>query len=135
MSRKRKETLNDILSRARPYGGGEKLTFAKEFPQIAEVTIEWAQFHQFKDGGENKRVGPHNIPEALDCENYDCEQGGVPTRPLIRKVVSQGRSTDSITETCHGEKKMGRSRLPCTYMYHIRVTVRYKDELVQGVSD
>ena len=135
MRRKRKETLNDLLSGARPLGGGEKLTFEKEFPQIAEVIIEWAQYDQFKEGGENKRVGPHNIPEALDCENYACERGGIPTRPIIRKVVSEGLTTYSTSATCQGEKKMGRSLLPCVWMYRIRVTVRYKGGLVQEVSD
>lgn len=132
MKRKRKETLNDILSTARPFGGGEKLTFEKEFPQIAEVIIEWAQYDQFKEGGENKRIGPHYIPEALDCENYACERGGIPIRPIIRKVVSERLPTYNTIETCHGEKKMGRSLLPCAWMYHIRVTVRYKEDLVQG---
>ena len=111
---------------------GEKTTFAKAFPRIEDIRVEVAETGDGVPPHRKKCLyGMSTAGEYIDCSNPMCFNGGFCLGQLIRFMVEQRKTDDSLALHCQGYEGSPKGRKkygPCFNYFEANIHIEYKPE-------
>lgn len=134
MERGRRMKASDVF-RESNFLLSEKAPFAKAFPEIERVRLEYQETGRGVFG-EGRYVieypSPHGggLGEYRDCSNPLCYNGGFSVGRLLRQMVPERRTRQEFSVSCQGYEgspKGKRNYGPCPNHFTGVVTVVYRE--------
>jgi hypothetical protein len=78
---------------------GEKVSFAKMFPEVAKLRIEVTESDA--EFGGMRRV-PATTGEYIDCTNPLCYNGGFRVGEVVREMIRERKTSKAGSNICQG---------------------------------
>lgn len=127
MNRDKRKKASDVFDET-DYAFAENTTFARAFPQVAELRVDV----QETDAGSpvRKRIYTGSeLGEFVNCSNDLCYNGGVRMGEVIRSMVSNGDTEAAGSSFCQGYEgsPKGRKRYRrCLHGFSWTAQIKYK---------
>ncbi len=115
---------------------GEKTTFAKKYPQIKSVRIEYEQMESRLAKDERKGwLTETNVPPTLPCMWKQCHEGGFAIESqIIQWMISKQMTVMEETLSCCGHEVLDRRQHPkCPNYLKFKATIEFHDST--GTND
>ena len=110
---------------------GEKVPFAKAFPTIERVRVEYREFGEGVRGDYARVIEypAEGLGEFIDCSNPLCYNGGFRLGAILREMVRQRKERQEFYVGCQGYEGSPKGRRnygPCGNAFQGVVTVVYR---------
>lgn len=110
---------------------GKKTTFAKKYPQIKSVLVEYEQMESRLDKEERKGIlTESSIPAVLPCKWKRCKKGGfaIEVQIIQRMVIDRAERLEETLRCC-GHVVLDRKQHPsCPNYLMFKAVVEYHDQ-------
>lgn len=127
MARDRRQKASDVFREAAHFLG-EKVSFARAFPQIADIHVEVVETRA-GTGGTPRHYGKQGLGEYINCSNRLCYNGGFRIGSAIRDMVSGQETTREGSSLCQGYEGSPKGRKkygPCDRFFKWKITIEYR---------
>jgi hypothetical protein len=138
MSREARKKASDVFKETN-FLLGEKTTFEKAFPTIANLRIE---VREEGDGVTQALFGPKgprvrvldakSAGEFVNCSNPLCYNGGISIGDMIRSAVTTGATEFEEKAVCQGYEgspKGRRKYQSCINYFRVKGSITYESQL------
>ena len=128
---KDRKKASDIFNET-DFAFSKKVSFEKAFPEIDDFTIEVSESKDaiWGEKGRTRKFTKDNQPsEYFDCSNPACYSGGVSLGEILRQMVSNKTTEETVTQKCkgyEGSPKGHRRYRSCMHSFTVEVTLKYK---------
>ncbi len=107
---------------------GEPTTFAKAYPQVAEIRVEVEQEGDLSNHHRHQVFGKSGLPSIMSCGNPRCRQGGFNIQQMIYFMIEQRETHGEHSIHCPGHEGSPKGRRkgdPCGNFAKIRLSITY----------
>jgi hypothetical protein len=109
---------------------GKTSVFEDAFPDIESLAVESREISHQATRKHTRHFDQTNFGEYIDCSAPLCVRGGVSVGSIVREMAATKQTTLETTERCVGYEgsPKGRRRYgPCSNIFQIKVSVKYKE--------
>lgn len=130
--RDRRQKASDVF-RETEFVFGKKASFDEAFPEIEDLTVEVEEFGEGTTKWNRERVyRKQRFPgEYIDCHNPLCYNGGFSIGEILREMVANRQTELYTSKLCQGNEgspKGRRIHKKCMNGFHVKVSIKYKEE-------